>query len=356
MGRADRILGGKRLEPRQRVYAPIIEAETHRLPLRPSTASRRDPSANRELFPVLAPSKDGPAERWATSVLGGAHPVLVFAIVMLVGLAATAASRSASGSSSPGCSSTRGVWAGPTSASRSGSPTIGTGVDRRLADRLDHRRRRRASVLAGSIMVVCRALRKWRIAAFVVFALAVESASYRATTLVVHSHRPSVPRLEHLAGERELPVGPYGGGDRGLRRPRPAAHLPVQEPRLPGARLDDRGRNPVFVAISRMYRGMHHPLDVAGGVLVGDRRPDRACFRLPGGGRRRGIAAQEATSAGRGDARRLDVNVAVIAHAGKTLGGGLAELRRVLEAEGITTRSGARCRRAARHRRRSSGC
>ena len=26
---------------------------------------------------------------------------------------------------------------------------------------------------------------------------------------------------------------------------------------------------PIFVALSRMYRGMHHPLDVAGGVLVG---------------------------------------------------------------------------------------
>jgi membrane-associated phospholipid phosphatase len=25
----------------------------------------------------------------------------------------------------------------------------------------------------------------------------------------------------------------------------------------------------VFVAMSRMYRGMHHPLDVAGGVAVG---------------------------------------------------------------------------------------
>jgi undecaprenyl-diphosphatase len=26
---------------------------------------------------------------------------------------------------------------------------------------------------------------------------------------------------------------------------------------------------PMLVALSRMYRGMHHPLDVAGGVLVG---------------------------------------------------------------------------------------
>ena len=26
---------------------------------------------------------------------------------------------------------------------------------------------------------------------------------------------------------------------------------------------------PIIVAVSRMYRGMHHPLDVAAGVLVG---------------------------------------------------------------------------------------
>ena len=25
----------------------------------------------------------------------------------------------------------------------------------------------------------------------------------------------------------------------------------------------------VFVAFSRLYRGMHHPLDIAGGVLIG---------------------------------------------------------------------------------------
>jgi membrane-associated phospholipid phosphatase len=26
---------------------------------------------------------------------------------------------------------------------------------------------------------------------------------------------------------------------------------------------------PVFVAFSRIYRGMHHPIDVVGGVIIG---------------------------------------------------------------------------------------
>ena len=50
-------------------------------------------------------------------------------------------------------------------------------------------------------------MRKWRIAAFAVFALAVESAAYRATTLVVHSHRPNVPRLEGLPVNASYPSG-----------------------------------------------------------------------------------------------------------------------------------------------------
>ncbi len=61
--------------------------------------------------------------------------------------------------------------------------------------------------LVGTIVVVCLVLRKWRIAAFVVFALTVESASYRATTLVVHRDRPSVPRLEQLPVNASYPSG-----------------------------------------------------------------------------------------------------------------------------------------------------
>ncbi len=124
-------------------------------------------------------------------------------------------------------------------------------------------------VLVGGIAVVCAVLRKWRIAAFVVFALAVESATYRATTIFIHSHRPRVVRLEHLpvnasypSGHTAASIAVYGG----------LALL-----------LTSRFTNGVvralawtfavamvaFVATSRMYRGMHHPLDVWGGLVVG---------------------------------------------------------------------------------------
>jgi membrane-associated phospholipid phosphatase len=112
-------------------------------------------------------------------------------------------------------------------------------------------------------------LRKWRIAAFVVFALAVESASYRITTLAVHSHRPRVARLENLPVNASYPSG------------HTAAAIAVYAGLA--LLLTSRFTNGpfratawtlvlaivTFVATARMYRGMHHPLDIAGGVLIG---------------------------------------------------------------------------------------
>ena len=124
-------------------------------------------------------------------------------------------------------------------------------------------------ILVGLIALVCAVLRKWRIAAFAVFVLVVESATYRVTSLVVPRHRPTVHRLEDLpvnasypSGHTAASIAVYAGlvllltsaiRNRGLRVAAWVAAVVL----------------PIFVASSRMYRGMHHPLDVAGGVLVG---------------------------------------------------------------------------------------
>jgi undecaprenyl-diphosphatase len=114
-------------------------------------------------------------------------------------------------------------------------------------------------------------LRRWRVGAFIAGAILIEVATYRLTTLIVHRNRPDVPRLDpdHLPVDQSFPSGHvaasvvvYGG-------------LAL----LISSRIRDRrGRIlvwiaaialPLIVALSRMYRGMHHPIDAAAGVLIG---------------------------------------------------------------------------------------
>jgi undecaprenyl-diphosphatase len=134
------------------------------------------------------------------------------------------------------------------------------------------------SIMAGGVVLpiiaACAALiavlaRHWRLAAFLGCALAVESGSYRATTLVVHRHRPAVHRLESLPVNASYPSG------------HTAASIAVYcgLALLFTSRLSNKGARiaiwtiavliPIFVAFSRMYRGMHHPLDVLGGMVIG---------------------------------------------------------------------------------------
>ena len=124
-------------------------------------------------------------------------------------------------------------------------------------------------IIVGVIGIVCAVLRRWRIAAFAVFVLAAESATYRLTSIVVPRDRPSVHRLEDLPVDASYPSG------------HTAASIAVYSGLV--LLLTHRFTSSLskalawtaaillttFVALSRMYQGMHHPLDVAGGVLVG---------------------------------------------------------------------------------------
>ena len=234
-------------------------------------AARRDrgSSEDRWAIPVLYARRDGPAERFA-GTLGAFHPIAVFLIAMLAGLIAIAALSIGIGFLVTGVLTH--IWG------------VGAADERAAVWLAGHRTpgwtnvSLIGSIIAGGVVLpivvaliaaVCLLLRKWRIAAFVVFALAVESASYRATTLLVHRHRPSVVRLEHLPVNASYPSG------------HTAASIAVYAGLvlLLTSRITNRAFRvvawttaiaiPVFVAMSRMYRGMHHPLDVAGGLFVG---------------------------------------------------------------------------------------
>lgn len=134
------------------------------------------------------------------------------------------------------------------------------------------------SIIAGGVVlpivaavwaIVAALFRQWRLAAFIAFALAIESGTYRATTLAVHRDRPAVHRLEALPANASYPSG------------HTAASIAVYcgVALLLTSRISNaRGRVavwavaaaiPVYVAFARMYRGMHHPLDVLGGVVIG---------------------------------------------------------------------------------------
>jgi undecaprenyl-diphosphatase len=124
-------------------------------------------------------------------------------------------------------------------------------------------------VVVGIFLVAFLALRRWRLAAFVLFVISVESGAYRATTLVVHRDRPTVQRLESLPVDASFPSGHtaaslalFGGLLLMLMsRVRRASVIVVASGLVVLI--------PLFVAWARMYRGMHHLTDSIAGVLLG---------------------------------------------------------------------------------------
>ena len=124
-------------------------------------------------------------------------------------------------------------------------------------------------IIVGIISIYCAFTRRWLVAAFGVFVLLAESAAYHLTSIVVPRDRPAVNRLEDLPVDASYPSG------------HTAASVAVYAGLvlLLTASITGSVKRALawtcaillttFVALSRMYRGMHHPLDVAGGVLVG---------------------------------------------------------------------------------------
>lgn len=123
--------------------------------------------------------------------------------------------------------------------------------------------------LVGTLLVLFLVLRHWRLAAFTLFVISVESGTYRATTLVVHRDRPDVERLEGLPVDASFPSGHTAasvalfGGFLLVLASR------IENTALRAALWIAALAIPAFVIWSRMLRGMHYATDVTAGVLMG---------------------------------------------------------------------------------------
>ena len=99
--------------------------------------------------------------------------------------------------------------------------------------------------------------------------LILETAAYRVTLWMVPRQRPGVARLDNLPVGGSYPSGHTAASIvvyAGLALLLTSA-IPSRALRIPVWGL--AVVLPTFVAMSRLYRGMHHPLDIAGGVFVG---------------------------------------------------------------------------------------
>ena len=208
---------------------------------------------------------------------------------------------------------------------------------RRVGGRLDVGGAPVLPILVGLVAIVCAFMRKWRIAAFAVFVLVVESATYRVTSLRRPARAPARAPARGSARRRELPV---------------RATPPPRSPSTPGLvllltsrftsrgcadrRLGRRGRCCRSSSRCRACTAACTIRSTWPAACSSASAPCSCCCspaarpapraRARARARRRSASARPRTRGG--------MKVAVVAHAEKTLGGGLPELRRVLEAEG----------------------
>jgi membrane-associated phospholipid phosphatase len=220
---------------------------------------------------VLEPRSGGIAERFAAK-LGDRHPALVFVAALLSGFLLLAAASillalfvvhvvvSGSGLDLGGADEALPEWfaehrtATLTTISEIGTDAGGSPV---------------LPILVGIVALICAFMRRWRIAAFAVFVLATESATYKVTSALVPRDRPSVHRLEDLPVDASYPSGHTAASVAVYCGLTLLATSTITGSLKKGLAWTGAILMVAFVAFSRMYRGMHHPLDVLGGICIG---------------------------------------------------------------------------------------
>jgi undecaprenyl-diphosphatase len=125
-------------------------------------------------------------------------------------------------------------------------------------------------LVVGGIGVAIALWRRWfRLAVFYVTAICIEGAVYVTATYFVSRTRPHVPRLEHLIVTDSYPSGHVAAGVVLWCFLALLVWNATHNRWIRGAAIVVAAAAPVIVALSRMYRGMHHPTDVIVGYAIG---------------------------------------------------------------------------------------
>jgi membrane-associated phospholipid phosphatase len=247
-----------------------VDADVHAVTVtRPQLESRDRDDAPRSVPPVLEPRPNGPADRFSQR-FGPENPVRVFIVALLAGYALLVTAMvflglvlihvllpvGGLGEADEDFSQWLADNRSPTQEDVSwvGSTLSGGHV---------------IPAVLGIGLVTFLIMRRWILAAFVVLVVAVESATYRVTSLIVERERPDVERLESLPVDASYPSGHtaaavamYGGLLLLL-----ASRFENSVVRIVAIVLGVA--IPLFVSWARLYRGMHHFSDVVAGLLMG---------------------------------------------------------------------------------------
>ncbi|MFJ3233720.1 diacylglycerol kinase family protein [Streptomyces sp. NPDC086787] len=117
-------------------------------------------------------------------------------------------------------------------------------------------------------LVLIPRLRMWRQAAFLALAVSLQALVFLGITTAVDRHRPEVHRLD-----ASPPTSSYTSGHTGAATALYAglAVLVLSRTRGPWRKVVAAPLLllPLLVALARLYRGMHHPTDVLGGLVNG---------------------------------------------------------------------------------------
>jgi undecaprenyl-diphosphatase len=125
-------------------------------------------------------------------------------------------------------------------------------------------------LIVAAVSVIVLAIRRlWREIELVAVALVLEVLVFLMTTVLVDRPRPSVPRLDSAPPTSSFPSGHTAAAIALWISLAIVLSIHIRNPFVRAVAWFLAVAIPLFVGISRLYRGMHHPTDVIASVVLG---------------------------------------------------------------------------------------